>query len=245
VDLRIKELFSENWFVAVLPVVGFMVALAFDYGYASYFGFPYEIIQIDLKRTLIATAACFAFSMYIVVYLEFVRMNLVKRHYAARIIANVLTFGLLPFILCVVTGFEQTSIKIFIASISVSAAYYFVRFLLSLLRKETKDLLVELLDDEETESDGIPLLRAIGGVFVLMLIGASVCAGAGKWFASARSNFSAFDYKNSSYIVVAIYNETIVAVELDKKSKTRSKNSIFVDVKSDEISPFYEFKLVD
>lgn len=122
----LKEMFGENLLIAIIPVVGYIVALFYQYGYASYFEFPFDLIKIDLEMTLTSTIWAAVYFSTIAIFFDFYTSFTPSKGVFSKIIKNVLSFSILPFILMFVTAFDRDIFHLFLASMLAGFLFWTV-----------------------------------------------------------------------------------------------------------------------
>lgn len=228
----LKEKYGENIILAVIPIVGYIVALFYQYGYANYFEFPLDFIGIDLKMTLTSSLWVAVYLCAIAFFFDFYSSFVGSANVFSKIIKNVLHFSILPFIGMFVTAFDQSMFFLFLVSILIGLILCIVPPLFNMKKIGYKKALINGLNEnnfEGSERSSTPsFFENYISYFLLLLVFIGVCHGAGKYNAEQKKDFYVFNYEGQKYVLVASYGDYFVASKIeDEKYKITKEFSIF------------------
>src|SRR5256712_12330837 len=85
---------TESVLLAAIPVMAYLLAFGFEYGYYFAYGFPQELISIDLNRVFVAGVIFLGGVMLLVVPANIVLALLPIEHPLTPAIAQAVTFAL-------------------------------------------------------------------------------------------------------------------------------------------------------
>lgn len=220
--MNFKEfLTKESVIVAVLPVFGYVVAIAYEYGYAIYFGYPLSLIVVDLRMTL--TSMIFGV-LYIYVLLKIFDsisvMSLAEGNFAKFLrvmLPNYLIAGVLVF----ASGFSGPFFKLGISLGVIYTLIYGVGVLVD-AKKMGISAAVDKLAKEEEPKPVVTKVRYRGQVLInlfneygfMVLIVLGLVFGAGRLAATSKNQFSSFEIDNETYAIVAIYADSVIGARL-------------------------------
>jgi hypothetical protein len=54
-------LMSEGFFIGFMSILGYSIAFAYEYGYASYYGIPWQLISLSLQQVIVSVGIMLAF----------------------------------------------------------------------------------------------------------------------------------------------------------------------------------------
>ena len=60
-----RSIISEGFIIAFIPIAAYVIAFIYEHGYTSYFGIPWELINISLTNVLILAAALLFISLFL------------------------------------------------------------------------------------------------------------------------------------------------------------------------------------
>ncbi len=192
---------KEGLIILSITTIGYGVALAYENGYATYFSFDTEFIQIDIKAIfngIISTSVFFLVAMVFITTFKQEKSNNIEK--AAQIIICLLLIGTLSSPMTIKAIFSNLTITF---AICIGSVPFF--FIYNELAKKDKQ--------------SLPLLL---GIFALYTISASTLVGIHK--ASLESRFNAFEYNNSEYVIIRNYNGNIVGIKLNGKELSHTEN---------------------
>lgn len=228
----LKEKFGENLVLAAIPVIGYAVALFYQYGYATYFEFPLELIEVDLEMTLTSSLWVAVYFFVIAFFLDFYSSFVSSERVLSKIIKNVLRFSMLPFVFMFVTAFDRSMFLMFLASILFGVVLSVVPPLFSMKKIGYKKALINSLNEEnlggKRQASKPSFFEDYMAYFSMLLIFIGVCHGAGKYNAEQKKEFYIFHYDGQDYVLISSYGENFVASKIgDEKHKITKEFSIF------------------
>src|SRR5713101_6548719 len=86
---------TEGIVLAAIPVMAYVLAFGYEYGYYLAYGFPQELISVDLNRVFVAGVIFLAGVLFVVILATVALALLPSDHPLARAVAQALTFVLL------------------------------------------------------------------------------------------------------------------------------------------------------
>lgn len=190
---------KEGLIILIITLLGYGVALSYEIGYAIYFSFDTEYIQIDVKSIYKGILGVSSFFLIALVFITTLKQKQAsERRKLTQIVVYVLLIGLLssPTVPKIIFANVIIAITLCIGVSILYASYYYL---------SKKDIL------------SIPVLIGMACFFVIAM---STTVGISR--ASTETSFSVFKYENSEYAIIRIYNGSIVGikVENDKLSHT-------------------------
>lgn len=190
---------KEGLIILLITLLGYGVALSYELGYAIYFSFDTEYIQVDIKSIYTGILSVSSFALIALVFIAVLKQRTSSdKRKLAQIVVYVLLIGLLS---------SPTAPKIIFANI-MTAIYFCIgvsMLYLSYYYLSKKDIL------------SIPILIGIACFFIISM---STAVGISR--ASTETGFSVFKYGTDEYAIIRIYSGSIVGikVENDKLSHT-------------------------
>ncbi|MEI7111439.1 hypothetical protein [Serratia sp. TMDUHS_CL] len=190
---------KEGLIILIITLLGYGVALSYEIGYAIYFSFDTEYVQVDVKSIYKGILGVSSFFLIALVFITTLKQKQASdKRKLAQIAVYVVLIGLLS---------SSTAPKVIFANVitaitlctGVSILYF------SYYHLSKKDVL------------SIPVLV---GVACLFIIAMSTTVGISH--ASIETTFNVFKYKDDEYAIIRIYNGNIIGikVENDKLSHT-------------------------
>lgn len=190
---------KEGLIILIITLLGYGVALSYEIGYAIYFSFDTEYIQVDIKSIYTGIIGVSSFFLIALVFITILKQKQTSdRRKLTQIAVYVLLIGLLssPTVPKIIFANIITTIVICFGVSILYASYYFL---------SKKDILT------------IPILIGIACLFIIAM---STTVGISR--ASTEMALNVFKYEDSEYAIIRIYNGSIVGikVENDKLSHT-------------------------
>lgn len=228
----IKDKVSENLIIATIPVIGYIVALFYQFGYANYFEFPLDLIEIDLEMTLTSSLWVAVYICVIAVIFNYYSLFTHHNGILSKIAESVLHFSILPLLIMFATAFDKNMFYIFMGSMLIGLLFATVPPLFSMKDKGYRQALIDLSnktnDSNDKKTTNHSNLDGYISKFALTLIFLGICHGAGRYNAEQKEDFYSFNYNKQSYVLISSYGEHIIASKLESKDNKITKEfSIF------------------
>jgi hypothetical protein len=226
--MNFKEfLTKESVIIAALPLFGYVVAIAYEYGYAVYFGYPLSLIVVDLRMTL--TSMIFGV-LYIYVLLkvfDFISVMSLAEGDFAKFLRVMLPNYLMAGVLVFASGFSGPFFKLGISLSAIYTVIYGVGVLID-AKKMGVSAAVDKLAKEEEPKPVVTKVRYRGQVLInlfneygfMVLIVLGLVFGAGRLAATSKNQFSSFEIDNETYAIVAIYADSVIGARLKDATLT-------------------------
>lgn len=200
-NLSVMQFFKKEGLVILLiTLLGYGVALSYELGYAIYFSFDTEFIQIDIRAIYNGIINVFSYLLIALVLVTVFRQK--KSNEAQKIIQFII------YIFLIGTLSSPMIPKVIFANLATTFVICAGIFILifSYTHLASKDSLA------------IPVLIGIG---CLLLITISTIVGISR--ASMETGFNAFKYNNSEYAIIRIYNGNIVGIKIENKNLSHDR----------------------
>lgn len=195
---------KEGLIILVITLLGYGVALSYEIGYAIFFSFDSEYIQIDIKAIYNGIINVSAFFLVALVFMTVYKQQ--RSSNAQKIIQAILYIILIgtlssPLIPKVIYSNIFTTL-IICGGISILTFSY------------------HYLANRDIKS--IPILIGIAGLF---LISMSTAVGISR--AASESAFNVFKLNNSEYAIIRIYNGNIIGIKVEN-NKLSHTDKIYI-----------------
>ncbi|WP_053152241.1 hypothetical protein [Pseudomonas protegens] len=209
---------KESVLLAALPVVGYIVAIAFEYGYAAYFNYPLSLIVVDLRMTLTSTilGGVYLYSGWFV-FEKFVNVARAKSK-VSLFLRPMLPFYMFGLLVVLASGFADPYYKF---AIYYSIAITVVGGVLVAwnhrklgLQGALEKLQEEVALSASTTQKPEGVIDFITTYGFIILLGLGMVCGAGRFYAHNKQQWAYFELDSQKYIVVAVYGESVVGVRL-------------------------------
>jgi len=219
---------TEGLVLALIPVLGYFFAFQYEAGYASYFKYPKELIDIGLPQIVIATITLWTGAIMIFMFIESITMTIPKAHRG-------LSDSLIKFL--PLAGFFIGSLLVY----GWDRAWPFLlvffligipEFILPLLTQKDRKTYSEKIEadwDSEwrlREAKNVlswRLLKMIGHKNIILVINIFIVAQlvqtAGEVVASRQIRFFTMS-SAAEKVVLRIYNDKLICADFDRKTKT-------------------------
>lgn len=209
---------TDTMLLAALPVLGYVFALAFEYGYAVSFGYPVSLVVIDLRMILTSLALgvlyIYGFAWILDKYVNEVNSEsllgkFLKVSFPIFVLIAVVLFG---------SGFHPKVLwPCFFFGVSMMALN--VIFLCFGSIKHGVKGAIENLEKEFSAPISTKNERLLSKIFneslsvfiVLLLI-----FGGGRVYAQIKMQYSSFVIGSQHYVIAAIYGDSVVGVALSE-----------------------------
>lgn len=212
---------TEGIVIAAFPVFGFISALMFEMGYADAFGYSHELIDIDLKLTLVAMALIALVLAPLVIYCWAFWWSASRGGAGGRLVSFQMILPL-PMLICwYMTGFQSANlavglgISVFIAMLPlIKLAYLCLRHDFSM----ALDIMVaaQRLRAKPEKKAGGSNVAWYEKAFAVLLLSVCVIAlalmarGVGSLVAHNKSAFSMFVSDSKEYVILSAYADRFV-----------------------------------
>jgi hypothetical protein len=237
-----EKLLSDGLLIAGVPLLGYAIAFAYEYGYARYYGIPWQLISVSLTQVLGAIAGLFWILLFLSV-ISAVWYDLFSSE-KARHPAIAALWRLSPvFFLFLVYLFVYGAKWTYLGAALVMVVFFSIwEFLLPLLGKRDKTTYGERLLAEQNDQFVSTLLnlavRKYGtvslklfsyGTDILLLVFLASLAGHGE-AVSEKSYFT--DSVNRNVVILRFYSDTVVAHEYDPNTHKLTGDLILTKISS-------------
>jgi len=215
--MNYKELIvKESVLLASFPVLGYVIAIAFEYGYAAYFGYPLSLIVVDLRMTLTSAVLGAGYGCVLFVVYDLLAISAKRSNYFGRFLRPLLPYYLFSLFVIFMSGFVVLVYKqvfAFAVAVTVYATGQMIWHIKTYGLNEGFD---------KYQLHMTPLMRKDGeGAVVRLVLKYSLAAllaigmvfGAGRLYAQVKQQWSYFDMDGQKYIVAAVYGDSVVGVK--------------------------------
>ncbi|WP_085584436.1 MULTISPECIES: hypothetical protein [unclassified Pseudomonas] len=221
--MNIKELLTkDSIIVAILPIFGYVVAIAYEYGYAAHFSYPVSLIVVDLRMTLTSMVLGGAYVYALLRVFDFINAMSDADGYVSKFFRGLASKYMVVMMLMFMSGFGG---PVFILALSLFVMYtalQIVFFVFGAKKNGAVAALDELIEESKVKEIPAPRTNYFAGrilkwcheygLLVLMMLG--LVFGAGRLVATTKQQYSYFELEGSKYIIAAIYGDSVVGVKL-------------------------------
>lgn len=159
-----NKILSEGLLIAVVPLVGYAVAFAYEYGYTNYYGLPWQFISLTLSQILGTTGA-----MILVLVVVFPVLNIVytlhavykDKHPVVTSLVRV-TLSLLP--LLALLSIFGSRWRVWGSYAVIVVLFALMEFLFPLIAFHDKETYAEKLAAAEAHDRNVPNLADRAGI---------------------------------------------------------------------------------
>ncbi|MGK9009056.1 hypothetical protein ACRS9C_06990 [Serratia marcescens] len=184
---------KEGLIILIITLLGYGVALSYEIGYAIYFSFDTEYIQVDIKSIYTGILGVSSFFLIALVFITVLKQKQTSdRRKLTQIIVYVVLIGLLS---------TPTAPKIIFANVITAIT----------LCTGVSVLYISYYYLSKREILTVPVLIGIACLFIIAM---STTVGISR--ASTETSFSVFKYENGEYAIIRIYNGSIVGIKVEK-----------------------------
>ncbi|AUF96333.1 hypothetical protein CXQ80_11085 [Pseudomonas sp. 02C 26] len=212
---------KENFILAALPVIAFILALAFEAGIADAYSFSYAFISIDLKvmSSSLFLTALFAFPLYL--YLRFLIALISSKKGSERWVG--FPFALmLPFIIfCYLSAFDTQAVALSIVLVAGYICIAAITLIISGFKSGWKNAVQSAATSEGfkdidawTFAPGPPTIKdklitdsVIAAFFVLVF---GLVHGAGETYAKLRTSYDVLTNDSKQFAILAGYGDRLI-----------------------------------
>jgi hypothetical protein len=215
---------TESIVLATIPVMAYVLAFGFEYGYYIAYRFPQELISIDLNRVLVAGVAFLAGVVFVVLLAAVALALLPSEHPLARAVAQGVTFALLYVAFLIYEGHFDVFGRILGAAL---AAYLLYKFAVPLVTQRGVAGYVEKYERQEQAKQLHPtLLRAMlhnigplpGTILTYFSIAVILSVTLG-WFLATEQVYYFVVPGSPDRVVLRIYGDSIILAQLDRPTQ--------------------------
>lgn len=223
-----KDWITEGIVIASVPFLGYLFTFAYESGYAIFFNFPKELINIGLPQIIITISILYVITVILFFHIEALSFLIFKNKSALyqSIIKLLPLFGVsigyffiygwlraLPFIIIfVILGFSE-----------------FILPLITQRDKKNYDSKLQAADEadwkfrEERGALSVRLIRIFGHKNIMLIINLFLCVNlvqmVGEIAASKKMQFFVIP-SSPEKIVLRIYNDNLICTEFNRDTKS-------------------------
>lgn len=237
---------EKTFFIASLPVVGYLIAFFYNWGFLDFFNVPLYLMNIGIENIIISTTIVLVVTMLVFVFIFLLyilssklpnkqkiiqppKKTSVKEQVAIGVVA------LLIFSLFVIFGIHIGLIFKLLIIFSAFILLTFILFGLPYYYFPHEDFFVDTLNKyyerdyqiklKQSETPNkIPFfsylynspLRGYTIYFILIMSWALIAAMSGSFIASRTKEFNTFSEDGTDYIIISVYNDKFVSISVDK-----------------------------
>ncbi len=219
-----RSWFTESIAVGAIPVMAYLLAFGFEYGYYLVYGFPQELIDIDLNRVFMAGIIFLAGVLFVLVETTLVLMLLPSEHPLGPAMARAVTYVLAYLIFLIIFG----RLDIFGWIFGVMVAWYLIYKFAGpvLIQRKVPGYLQKFRAHEQMLQTKATLLHAAlrtfgatpGNVLVYFLI-AFVLSVTFGWYLATERVYYLVVPGPPERVVLRIYGDSIVLARLDRPGR--------------------------
>jgi len=239
VNKTTKNWITEGIVIALIPFLGYLFTFAFESGYATFFNFPKEFINIGLPQVVITISILYTTAVLLFFGIEFLSFVFFKNE--PSLYHNIVSF--LPLFGYSIGYFIISGWSAAIPFIILIFILGFSSFIAPLITEsdkkdyESKLQAFDKSDWEFREDRGVlsvRLIRMIGHRNIMLIINLFICFGLtqtlGGVLASRQIRFFVIPSKPEK-VILKIYGENLICAEFNRKTKNlKSEISIYKSV---------------
>jgi hypothetical protein len=237
---------SEGLIIAGVPLLGYSLAFAYEYGYAKYYGIPWQLISISLNQILSAVAALLFIFMNVFLLVNLIYMIFSQRK-GIRLTVNYFLIFLAPLIaLLYIYGRNWQEWIVGFGAMMFLLILWFVLPLLDRRKDKTSDekFVESILAEPESLVDSAARIIGVAPLRIAALIYMVI------WIAYSAGRGEALDKKEywvdslrPDTLVLRIYGEVVVAHGYDPKKLQLTGDLIVSKISPHHSINFREQKL--
>ncbi len=241
---------SEGYVLAFIPILGWLAALGYERGYADYYSYPIELIEVDLKIVLLSLMAIVVYVNLIFLFLDTIKRLLGSEHAFYRSLGTAGVFCLVPLLGAFLLGFERGQLYVLAMALASASCFLYVP---PLFGKE--GTYIERLSNKVDEfksfaefgrqfditRDNISIYSRFSLLLCFGFIFYGLCHGAGGFVAKRKMDFYLYEFQGAKYVVLASYGDLMVYSRLENDIVT--ENILVKDVGSNDGSVYRKIKL--
>jgi hypothetical protein len=215
---------TEGIVLAAIPVMAYVLAFGFEYGYYLAYGFPQALISVDLNRVFVAGVIFLAGVSFVVILAAAALAVLPSDHPLARAVAQALTFVLLYLVFLTYEGRFDIFGQILGAAV---AAYLLYKFALPVVTQRDVVGYVDKYQRQEEANQLHPtllraMLRSIGPLpativaYFCFSVILSVTLG---WYLATEQAYYFVVAGPPEQVVLRIYGDSLILAQLDRPTR--------------------------
>lgn len=220
---------SEGYVLAAVPVLGWFAALSYEKGYANYYSYPLELIQVDLKSVLLSLMAIVLYVSVILFFLDLVSKGLRSENVFLKSLGKIGIFCVVPMFGAFILALDRGQLYVLLMVSIIALCFLYVPPIFgkegSYIERLSKEvdgfrpfgMSAEHFDIRRSDLSAhsrFSLLICFGLIFY------GLCYGAGGFEAQRKEDFYLHEFNGSSYVVLASYGDLIIYSRLDGKKVT-------------------------
>lgn len=219
-----RSWFTESIAVAAIPVMAYLLAFGFEYGYYLAYGFPQELIDIDLNRVFAAGVIFLTGVLVVLVVTALVLALPPSEHPLAPAVAQSVTYAMAYLVFLIYLGRMDTFGRIFGLLLAMFVIYKFGAPLLT--QRSVRGYVHKFRTHEQNRPARTTLfrtaLRAFGVtpatvlVYFLIALVLSITFG---WFLATEREYYFVVAGPPERVVLRIYGDSIVLAQLDRSGR--------------------------
>ena len=215
---------TESVLLAAIPVMAYVLAFGYEYGYSLAYGFPPELISIDLNRVFAAGAVFLSWVLLVLLLTTGVLALLPSEHPLAPAVAQVVPLVLAYLVFIIYYGRFDNVARVFGLPL---VGYLVYKFLVPLLaQRGVPGYVQRYRAHEQIRQTRGTFFRAIlrtfgptpGIVLVYFVIAVTLSTTFGWRFATERAYYFVVPGPPER-IVLRIYGDSIVLARLDRPTQ--------------------------
>ncbi|HLQ64429.1 MAG TPA: hypothetical protein VK201_06950 [bacterium] len=222
--LRTRGWLTEGIVLAAIPVMAYVLAFGFEYGYYIAYRFPQELISVDLNRVFVAGVIFLAGVLFVVILATLALALLPSDHPLARAVAQALTFVLLYLVFLTYEGRFDVFGKILGLAL---VAYLLYKFAVPVVTQRDVVGYVHKYQHQEEAKQLHPtllraMLHAIGPLpatilaYFCIAVILSVTLG---WYLATEQVYYFVVAGPPEQVVLRIYGDSLILAQLDRPSR--------------------------
>lgn len=212
---------KEAVMLSLIPVLSFMCALAFEFGYAEAFGYSSDFIEIDLKSTVMAMFGLGVVLFPFYIYLELMIRLVASENVTHKSIAMSLFLPFPLMLLALVSGFRGDMVKLTLIATCVGGIIWVMAYLLKVPKFGWKGAWEEMVkldradaprNTNPVKSEPGPTDEVIAKVvlFFLLIVLIFLVRGAGIAAAKWKQSYDVFKLGEKDVAILAGYGDNLV-----------------------------------
>ncbi|OLU15310.1 hypothetical protein BVH01_15945 [Pseudomonas sp. PA1(2017)] len=233
---------NDSFLLASIPIISFIGAYIFELGYANEFGYPHELIELDLKLIIISLFCSFILLVPAYAYYYTFLALFIRAEKEFRFIGASLTFSLPGVAMVYIAGMTNTFMNYFVVVCLLMGA---IPLILALVKHRTLDWR-KAFNAEATregyaevtsrfDDNAIPRARDKFYAFIFLCFAGAIflfmIRGAGTITANMKTDYHTFYLDEKEVAIIAAYGDHLI---LGGVSEDMFDKSIFVISKSSD-----------
>jgi hypothetical protein len=221
--MNIKDLLAkDSIIVAILPVFGYVVAIAYEYGYAAYFSYPVSLIVVDLRMTLTSMVLGVVYVYFLLRVFDFINLISDSDGFVSKFFKGLASSFMVVMVLVFASGFSGQFFKLGLVLLAGHTVIQTIFFIFEAKKNGVAAALDTIAKGAEVKEIPAPRTEYLAGrilkwshqygMLALMILG--LVFGAGRLVATTKQEYSYFEMEGNKYIVAAIYGDSVVGVKI-------------------------------